>query len=191
MIKPKTSLNMTTLALLLVSTAQVALADTVLAVDKDTSTANYTIVHKLHTVEATSKKVDGKVLIKPDGTVLVQMVTPVASFVSGSSGRDEHMQETMEVTKYPSVGFKGRGSITIPSSYPDTLKVDVKGELDFHGRKKEETIPVQVAFDSATQAHVTGTFNVSLDKYEVDRPSLLLVKINDDCRIDLNLALKQ
>lgn len=175
----------------LVIASSSARADTLLAVDKDASKLEYTIVHKLHTVEATSNKVDGKVLLKPDGTVLVQMVAPVASFVSGSSGRDEHMQETMESSKYPNVGFKGRASITPPSSYPATVKVDVKGELDFHGRKKEETVPVEVTFNSATEAHAKATFNVSLDKYEVDRPSLLLVKINDDCKIDLDLVLKQ
>jgi hypothetical protein len=42
---------------------------------------------------------------------------------------------------------------------------------------------------SATAWHVTGTFNVSLDKYSIERPALLLVKIADACEMALDLTL--
>jgi polyisoprenoid-binding protein YceI len=100
------------------------------------------------------------------------------------------MQETMESTQFPNVTFKGVSKLTPPTTFPATVKLDVKGELEFHGRKKPETVPVEVTFTSAKDAQATAKFAVSLEKYEVDRPSLMLIKIDDAIQIALDLVLK-
>src|SRR6266478_9128424 len=79
----------------------------VYAVDPSASTLKYTVTHKLHCVDATSKEAEGKAVVRPDGKVLTQVRAPIISFRSGDGNRDEHMDEAMNVGTYPSVVFKG------------------------------------------------------------------------------------
>jgi hypothetical protein len=95
----------------------------------------------------------------------------------------------LEIAKFPAVTFKGVATLHVPSSFPSTQHFEVKGELDFHGQKRMETVPVDMTFVSATETQVKGTFPVSLDAYQVERPSLLLVKIEDTCQVTLDLTL--
>jgi polyisoprenoid-binding protein YceI len=153
------------------------------------SALDYRIVHKLHVVDARSRQVEGRLAMAPDGKVQFAIRSLVKSFDSSNSSRDSHMQETMEAASFPYVIFKGAAAITVPTAYPAKLSVQVEGELDFHGRKRRETIPVEVTFASATEVHATSTFNVSLDAYAVERPSLLFMKIDDTCRVSADLWL--
>ena len=163
--------------------------DRVYSVVKDHSTLRYDVKHKLHEVSAESHEMEGKALLKPDGTVQLMVRAPVASFRSGDGNRDEHMLETMDAQAYPFVIYKGVAKIQPPASYPATLDVPITGELDFHGRKHPETVQLKVEMRSATDWHVTGGMSVSLDRYQIERPSLLLIKLEDECKIGLDLQL--
>jgi hypothetical protein len=72
---------------------------------------------------------------------------------------------------------------------PPKLDVILAGELDFHGRKQAEKVSVHVEAAGAG-VHATGHFVVSLDRYQIERPSLLLIKIDDACAIDFDLRLE-
>jgi polyisoprenoid-binding protein YceI len=87
------------------------------------------------------------------------------------------------------VTFKGQTKIAPPAAYPAKMDLALFGELEMHGKKFPETINVHVEMASATSWHVTGTFDVSLDKYQVERPALLLKKIDDACHMTLDLTL--
>lgn len=52
-------------------------------------------------------------------------------------------------------------------------------------------VPAAVEFASDGSATVRGKMSVSLDAFEVARPSLLFVKIDDDCTIDFTLKLRR
>ena len=175
------------LAIALAATA--APAAGIYSVVKEHSTLRYDVKHKLHVVSAESHEMEGKALLKPDGSVQLMVRAPVTSFRSGDGNRDEHMQETMDAQAFPYVVYKGVAKIQPPTSYPATMDVAVAGELDFHGRKHPETVQLKVEMRSATDWHVTGGFIISLDKYQVERPSLLLIKLEDACKIDLDLQL--
>lgn len=166
-------------------------APVVLDVQAGSSTLKYEVKHKLHEVSAEAHQMEGKVALLPDGTVQVMVRAKVADFKSGDGNRDEHMQETMESAKFPYVVFKGVGKLAKPAAYPATLPITVKGELDFHGRKKPETVELTAELKSPQAAHATGTLTVSLDAYGVERPSLLLVPINDACVVQLDLQLAE
>jgi polyisoprenoid-binding protein YceI len=155
------------------------------------STLSYGIVHKLHKVEAVSHAVEGKVALLADGKVQVMVRAPVASFKSGDANRDEHMAEVTQATSYTHVTFKGVATASPPASFPTTQELALQGVLEFHGRKHPETLPLRVEWLSATEVQVKGRFAVSLDAYEVERPSLLFMKIEDACIIAADLALKE
>ncbi len=160
------------------------------SIDPASSTVTYGIVHKLHKVSAESREVEGKAAVAADGKVQVQVRAPIRSFKSGDSSRDSHMEEVMETTRYPHVTFKGVGQLTPPSAYPAVTELTLQGQLELHGRKRPESVPIKVEWASPTELKVKASFAVSLDAYQIQRPSLLFIKIDDACAIGVDVALK-
>ena len=151
----------------------------------------YNVVHKLHKVDATSTAVEARAALLPDGKLQVMVRTAVAGFKSGDGNRDEHMLETTEGQKFPYVTYKGVGHLDVPTSFPARASLTLAGELEFHGEKHPESFPITVEFTSAREARVTGPITVSLDKYKIERPSLLFVKIEDACVIDVDIVVHE
>lgn len=160
-----------------------AVAPGTYAVDPAASSLKYTVVHKLHQVDATSKEVEGKAIVKPDGTVLTEIRAQIQSFRSGDGNRDEHMAETMELARYPYVVLKAAGKLAEPS-------MAMNAQIELHGVKQSYPITVQAEPQADGSVHVTSAFDVSLDGHKIDRPSLLFVKIEDACHIDVDLLLR-
>jgi len=179
------------LATLAMAALAQAPAARILAVNPSTSTLGYAIVHKLHKVDGASHSVEGKVALLADGRIQVMVRAPVASFKSGDANRDEHMAEVLETGKYSHVTFKGVATASPPATFPSAQDLSLQGVLELHGRKHPETLPLKIEWLSATEARVKASFPVSLDAYEVERPSLLFIKIDDACVITADLALKE
>jgi hypothetical protein len=164
---------------------------TTFAVDAQQSVLRYNIVHKFHTVQGESKEVQGKALLRPDGTLQVMVRAPIASFQSGDGNRDEHMRETLAEPQYPYVVYKGVAKLNAATAgLPPRFDLVLDGELDFHGRKRAEKVTVRIESSGPGNARATGRFVVSLDRYQIERPSLLFIKIDDACAIDFDLRLK-
>lgn len=161
------------------------------SVDSSASSVSYKIVHKLHTVTGTSKGPEGKARILPDGKAQVMITIPVQTFDSGNSQRDAHVKETLSAATFPTVSLKALGEgITVPTTFPSTLEKTFKGELTFHGEKKTMEFPVKLVFESATRVTATAAFQISLEGFKVERPSLLLVKVDDAAKIEVSLVFK-
>jgi len=159
------------------------------SVDPAASSLRYVVVHKLHKVDATSKEVEGKALVKPDGTVLTEVRATVASFKSGDGNRDEHMLEVMNTGTFPMVIFKGKAQVGADGALPDG-PLTMQGQVELHGVKKPYSVPLTVAAQPDGSIHITGAFDVSLDGHGIERPSLLFVKVDDACHIDVDLVLR-
>ena len=128
-------------------------------------------------------------MLQPDGQALIMVRVPVRSFVSGDANRDAHMRETLEEDKYGYVVFKAATSLHWPVAQSST-KLDLAGQLDFHGQKHPLTAPVEVQPAKGAWT-VRGAFDVSFDAFGVNRPSLLFVKIDDRCKIELDLTVEE
>jgi polyisoprenoid-binding protein YceI len=166
-----------------------AQAGEVLALDAARSSVRYHLHHRMHDVDGRATALEGKALIAPDGEVRAMFRIPVASFDSGDANRDAHTREVLEAARYPFVVFKGTTRVAMPIR-PGTARVDVAGELDLHGNKRPMTLPAELTF-SGDGVAVRATMEVSLDEFRIERPALLLVKVDDRCRIDLDLALRE
>ena len=160
-----------------------------LTIDPSQSSLRYVVTHKLHQVDATSHEVQGKAVTRPDGTAITEVRAPVASFKSGDGNRDEHMLETMNVGSFPYVIFKGLMKLPAGGALPQGA-AEMQGQVDFHGVKKPYTVPLTFEPQPDGSVRVKGTFDVSLDAHNVERPSLLFVKIEDACRIEVDLLLR-
>jgi polyisoprenoid-binding protein YceI len=161
-------------------------------VDPAASTLHYRIVHKLHGVDAVSRRIEGKAVVQPDGRVLAMVRAPVSSFDSGDSNRDAHMQEALDVGAHPYVVVKATGrDATLAAGAAPSGPLTLEGELDLHGVKRPVSVPVQVERRPDGTFRARGSFDVSLDAHGIERPSLLFVKIEDRCRIDVDLVLRE
>lgn len=153
------------------------------------STVTYLLVHKLHSVEGSSKAVEGKVRWLPDGTVQVMVRARVDAFDSGNSNRDAHMKEVTEAHRLPFVLFKGAAEGIRVEAYPADVVIPLLGVLEFHGVTRELSVTARVHFASPGRAEVRADFPVSLTDHGVERPSLLFVKVDDRIEIGARLTL--
>lgn len=159
------------------------------SVKKDASSLTYKLKHKLHEVVGTAKPSEGKARLKPDGTLQVNVRANVKDFDSGNDNRDGHMLEVTEAAKYPLVDFKGKASgVKVPESFPAKVPVTLTGTLFFHGEKQSVEVPMTLVFKSAKEVSAEGSFDISLEGYKIERPSLLMVKVDDKLVLEPKLV---
>jgi polyisoprenoid-binding protein YceI len=109
---------------------------------------------------------------------------------TGDANRDANMRAVLESDRYPYVVLRATSAVALPSSYPASLPLQVTGELDLHGVKKTVEVPLQLAFDQGGEAHLTGSFDVSLEAHHIERPALLFKKVDDACKVKVDLLLR-
>jgi hypothetical protein len=164
-------------------------APVVYDLDAAKSSVTYHIVHKLHHVEGVNKKLEGKARRLDDGTVQASVRGQVKEFDSHNGNRDEHMLETVDAVKFPSVTVKAL--LKEPEGPPKSYKAEATCEVTLHGVAQTAKAPVEVSYDDAGKAHVTGSFTVSVEGFKVQRPSLLFVPIDDAMKVDFDLSFKR
>ena len=155
-------------------------------------TLNYPVVHKLHQVTGTTREMEGLARLQPGGATLVQVRARVASFDSGNSNRDAHMREATHEPLHPVAEVKGTlPTLTLPLAGPLQLTMDARVELN--GIQQKHAIPVQLEASGARAVRARFSFPISLDAYQVERPELLLIKIDDRATIsgDLVFAVRE
>ena len=147
---------------------------------KDSSVVTYRMVHPLHEIEAKSKEVIYRVRINPAERLVLSVAAEVdvTTFDSGNSNRDSHAMEVIDAITYPDAVFTGT-SIT---QQGDSLHV--AGKLTFHGVTKEIVVVLRQEWNGNT-LHVTGGWDVSLTAFKIERPSLLMIPVEDNLHFSL------
>jgi polyisoprenoid-binding protein YceI len=147
---------------------------------KDESSITYWIDHPLHHIEATSKDGWFRVEIDPVKKEIksVTAQVDVMTFDSGNSNRDSHAMEVIESIKYPDVTF---ASTAVTQSADSIL---VSGKITFHGITRD-ILMRGVATWTQNKVNVQGSFELSLTAFKIERPSLLLVPVDDALRFSL------
>lgn len=154
--------------------------------DKTKSSITYKMSHPMHSWEGVTKDVDGAVQFddKTGKIVKVAVVAKISSFDSKSSNRDSHMLEVTEAIKYPTVSFV---STAIKD---DGAVIDVTGNIIFHNVTKQ----VHFIAASATEAKnrtVTGNFIVMLEDFKLERPSLMMVKTDNEMKMSFSVVFSE
>lgn len=147
-----------------------------------TGTARYVLIHKFHEVKGTSTKVQARAAWEGD-QVKVQARALVSSFGSEDANRDAHMQEVMEVDRFPFVTVRGVVSGLAAPAAAAKLEVTMKAEVELHGRVVARDLPLTLTFADATHVTVAFDFAESLEAHGIERPSLLFVKVDDALRL--------
>ena len=152
---------------------------------RNESIMTYRLVHPLHKIEATSKDVDYKVQIDPV-TKVIKSVTAqvdVTTFDSGNSSRDSHAMEVIDAISYPYASFDGNSI----SQNGDSLKI--AGRITFHGVTRDVVIPAMARWEQ-NRLEVSGDFDLSLEAYHIERPSLLLIPVEDKLSFSFKAAFR-
>ena len=151
--------------------------------DKTKSSITYKMSHPMHNWEGVTKDVDGAVQFddKTGKIVKVAVVAKIASFDSKNSNRDSHMLEVTEAIKYPTVSFvstavKDEGAV-----------IDVTGNIIFHNVTKQIHFTAASVTENKNRT-VTGNFVVLLEDFKLERPSLMMVKTDNEMRMSFSVA---
>lgn len=162
-------------------TTTVALAQpqTVHAV-QHASSVSYRLSHFFHVIEAASKDAVWQIELDTAAKEIksVSSQVDVMTFDSGNSNRDSHAMEVVDAMTYPDVRF----SSTTLIANRDSL--NVTGKLTFHGVTRDIVVTA-VSKWSADNVEIRGNFNVSLTDFNVDRPSFLMIPVDDTLKFSL------
>lgn len=151
--------------------------------NKSNTTITYKLHHPAHEVEAKSNDLVVKIEFDKEKQQITKAIAmiKVTSFDSGNSNRDSHAMEAIEAIKFPNSTFKSTGF-----SYSGN-KIKIYGDLTFHGVTNNITIDAVQQIEGNT-LKISGKFGVSLDKFKVERPSLLFVPTDEYLKFDFSTS---
>ncbi len=141
------------------------------------SEIEYTVEFPLKTVKGNSKVAKGKGVCD-EKTCHFLVATQVVSFKSGDRNRDMHMLEVTKATEYPLVTFE----IDVGKTFNQK---NIGFEIEFASVKKSfSNVPVTIKI-VGNQLKVNLEFDLLLSKFNVTRPTLLGIPVNDKVKMKI------
>ena len=145
-------------------------------------TLTYHVSYPLKNVDGVSKSAKGKGRCE-SGSCQFLIAVPVKSFDSGDGNRDNHMLETTKAALNPMVIIKSKFNDDIQN---DLLEMNL--EVTFAGKTHTyEHVKVKTQIREK-EAKTSGTIPLVLSDFDIERPSLLTVKIADSAPVDFDLT---
>lgn len=154
--------------------------------DKGSSSITYSMKHPMHEWDAVNKDVTCAAMYDDDTQKFesVAVVAKIASFDSQNANRDSHAIEVLDGIKYPNVTFSSQDIQTGANG-----ALTIKGNLVFHGVSKPVT--VQATQKQANgKTVVDGAFTLKITDFKIERPSLMMVPVEDELRMKFSIAFK-
>jgi len=177
---------------LFVGSAALAFPSTAHAVDVRANVTDVTfgISHPAKEYEAKLLPGGAKITVSVDPTDLaktgIKARISVDKFNSDNSRRDSHMMEVLEGLIYPHITWK----VTKLRGVSGPVKVGTytaygSGPLDVHGVTKtlDAKLGIRIAKDGTIT--ITSSFSISLEAFDIERPTLVFVPIADNVPIQV------
>mgnify|MGYP001443157252 CR=1 FL=1 len=168
------------LTLILLLTSYNLISQEIKRIDSDSSSINYSGKHFLHKWSAENTNISGLVNVEDENIVNIGVIAKVADFKSGNSSLDSNALRVLEAFQFPNIIFKSINIETLDN------KVQIDGLIEFHGIEKGISVLANLnKIDDKFQ--LNGDFTINLSDFSIDRPSLLLRKIDEDIYINFSL----
>ena len=152
----------------------------ILRIDNSISSISYSGTHFLHNWDATNDNITGLIELNDNQISKIGVIAKVKDFKSGNSSLDSNSYRVLNALSIPNIVFRSKETV-------DSLDVvNVSGTISFHGIEKD----LNVLLDKSTENNnisLTGKFIINLSDFNIERPSLLLQKINNEIDIDIKL----
>lgn len=149
-------------------------------IDTTKSSISYSGNHFLHKWSAENNNLSGLIKIDNENILNIGVVAKVADFKSGNSSLDSNSYRVLEALKYPNIIFK---SLSIEEV--DGM-LNIEGLIEFHGIERSIDVIVKSS-NIENNKQLFGEFTINLSDFSVDRPSLLLQKIDNQITIVFEL----
>lgn len=143
----------------------------------------YSMKHPLHEWKGESKDVTSIILTDEARTTIYQVAVSakVSSFDSKNANRDSHMMEVTEAIKFPNVTYVSN-SVNIEGT-----DFTSSGNITFHGISQPVAIKGKI-LKEGNKLTFSGTFNLKISQFNVDPPSLMGIKIEDDFNLEFKVV---
>tara|TARA_B100001093_G_scaffold307464_1_gene293452 strand:- start:374 stop:901 length:528 start_codon:yes stop_codon:yes gene_type:complete len=130
--------------------------------------------HYLHKWEGSTSDVSGDVFYDENKKQYNCSVTvALSTFSSGNDSRDSNMLIYCKAFDFPNIIFES-ASIKVNEN-----SLDIEGIVEFAGKKKKIKSIAQLNNLQGNQFSVEGEFGILLSDFDIERPSLLFVKMED------------
>jgi len=184
--KPATSLLSWRLAAALLVLAAPSFAQSVVELDANRTSVNFTLGSTLHTVHGTFRLKSGKISLDPEsGKISGLVVVDATSGESGNDGRDAKMhREILESKKYPEITFaplEVPGNLALQGDSP----VQVRGVFNLHGQDHEIVVPAAVHFQGSDFV-LDANFPVPYIKWGLKNPSTFILRASDTVQVSVH-----
>ena len=150
-------------------------------IDTTKSSISYFGNHFLHKWSAENNNLSGLIKIDNENILNIGVVAKVADFKSGNSSLDSNSYRVLEALKYPNVIFKSLNIEEVDGM------LNIEGLIEFHGIERSIDVIVK-STNIENDNQLFGEFTINLSDFSVDRPSLLLRKIDNQITIVFELV---
>ena len=141
----------------------------------------------LEDIKAASEK-GSAVLISKTGEVAFQV--PIKSFEFSSGLMQEHFNENyMESDKYPYAKFSGKLNQPVDLTKDGEYNVTASGLLSMHGVSKQRSIPGKIKVSDGS-VQLISSFDVACVDHKIKIPKLVMTKVAEVIKVDVNATLK-
>jgi polyisoprenoid-binding protein YceI len=150
-------------------------------VDVDRSTVSVSVAEPAALIRGnatgTFRIIDGAVSGNPaniQGTAKVRMLIDAASYRSDNPSRDRSVTEkSLEVDKYPTIGFESNSVIGVVRTLPNEGTAIVTGFLNIHGESHAMTMSVHATLDPDGTFSGDGELKFNYEDFGVKVPGVL------------------
>jgi polyisoprenoid-binding protein YceI len=147
--------------------------------DKSKSYIKYYMKHAVHAWTGTSKDVSCVMQVGTKGDIeKVAATAKLKSFDSENSNRDSHMLEVTDALTHPNISFYSTSVVKKEGEYT------VRGVLAFHGVEKNIEFKMKEEV-TGKERKFSGQFIFLLEDYAIERPSFLMVKTDNEVKVEL------
>ena len=148
----------------------------------ENSLITYFGVHYLHKWEGSTSDVNGVVSYnKASEQYECSISVPLSTFSSGNDNRDSNMLVYCKAFDFPNINFQST-SIKVQE---DTLEIE--GRIEFAGKEKVIKTSAELNSLDNNLFAIEGELDILLSEFEVERPSLLFVEIEDLVKIKYSI----
>ena len=146
------------------------------------SLITYFGVHYLHKWEGSTSDVKGVVSYdKNVDQYECSISVPLSTFSSGNDNRDSNMLVYCKAFDFPNINFQST-SIKVQEN-----TLEIEGRIEFAGKEKEIKTSAKLNSLDNNLFAIEGELDILLSEFEVERPSLLFVEIEDVVKIKYSI----
>ena len=148
----------------------------------ENSLITYFGVHYLHKWEGSTSDVNGVVNYnKASEQYECSISVPLSTFSSGNDNRDSNMLVYCKAFDFPNINFQST-SIKVQEN-----TLEIEGRVEFAGKEKEIKTSAKLNGLDNNLFAIEGELDILLSEFEVERPSLLFIEIEDLVKIKYSI----